>query len=49
MRQSPLDREKTMALHLRRPDPALRHLWGRYAESFAYDEATGVFSLDNPS
>src|SRR5215470_387492 len=22
--------------------------WGRYAESFAYDEATGVFSLDNP-
>ena len=23
--------------------------WGRYAESFAYDEATGVFSLDNPS
>jgi NitT/TauT family transport system ATP-binding protein len=23
--------------------------WGRYGESFAYDEATGVFSLDNPS
>jgi len=23
--------------------------WGRYAESFAYDEATGVFSLDNPA
>jgi NitT/TauT family transport system ATP-binding protein len=23
--------------------------WGRYAEAFAYDEATGVFSLDNPS
>ena len=23
--------------------------WGRCAESFAYDEATGVFSLDNPS
>ncbi|MBL6613733.1 MAG: nitrate/sulfonate/bicarbonate ABC transporter ATP-binding protein [Reyranella sp.] len=22
--------------------------WGRYAEAFAYDEATGVFSLDNP-
>jgi NitT/TauT family transport system ATP-binding protein len=22
--------------------------WGRYAEAFAYDEETGVFSLDNP-
>jgi NitT/TauT family transport system ATP-binding protein len=22
--------------------------WGRYAEAFAYDEATGVFSLDDP-
>jgi NitT/TauT family transport system ATP-binding protein len=22
--------------------------WGRFAEAFAYDEATGVFSLDNP-
>jgi NitT/TauT family transport system ATP-binding protein len=22
--------------------------WGRYAEAFAYDETTGVFSLDNP-
>ncbi len=31
-------------------DQALRAVtgWGRYAESFAYDEATGVFSLDNP-
>jgi NitT/TauT family transport system ATP-binding protein len=23
--------------------------WGRYGEAFAYDEASGVFSLDNPS
>ena len=23
--------------------------WARYGEVFAYDEATGVFSLDNPS
>jgi NitT/TauT family transport system ATP-binding protein len=23
--------------------------WGRYGEVFAYDEGTGVFSLDNPS
>ncbi len=23
--------------------------WGRYAEAFAYDEATGVFSLDDPA
>ncbi len=23
--------------------------WGRFAEAFAYDEATGVFSLDNPA
>ncbi|MEA2803152.1 MAG: NitT/TauT family transport system ATP-binding protein, partial [Rhodospirillaceae bacterium] len=32
-------------------DQTLRSVtsWGRYAESFAYDEATGVFSLDNPS
>ena len=32
-------------------NPARRSVtsWGRYAESFAYDEATGVFSLDNPS
>jgi NitT/TauT family transport system ATP-binding protein len=22
--------------------------WGRYAEAFAYDEATGIFSLDDP-
>jgi NitT/TauT family transport system ATP-binding protein len=22
--------------------------WGRYSEAFAYDEASGVFSLDNP-
>src|SRR5216684_4399827 len=31
-------------------DQTLRSVtsWGRYAESFAYDEATGVFSLDNP-
>jgi Uncharacterized conserved protein len=32
-------------------DQTLRSVtsWGRYGESFAYDEATGVFSLDNPS
>jgi NitT/TauT family transport system ATP-binding protein len=32
-------------------DQTLRSVtsWGRYAESFAYDEATGVFSLDNPT
>ena len=24
-------------------------IWGRYAEVFAYDEDTGVFSLDNPA
>ena len=32
-------------------DQTLRSVtsWGRFAESFAYDEATGVFSLDNPS
>jgi NitT/TauT family transport system ATP-binding protein len=23
--------------------------WARYAEAFAYDEDSGVFSLDNPS
>ncbi len=23
--------------------------WGRYGEAFAYDEASGVFSLDNPT
>ena len=23
--------------------------WGRYGEAFAYDEASGIFSLDNPS
>ena len=23
--------------------------WARYGEIFAYDEASGVFSLDNPS
>jgi NitT/TauT family transport system ATP-binding protein len=23
--------------------------WGRYGEAFAYDEASGVFSLDNPA
>jgi NitT/TauT family transport system ATP-binding protein len=23
--------------------------WARYGEVFAYDEASGVFSLDNPS
>ena len=23
--------------------------WARYAEVFAYDESSGVFSLDNPS
>ena len=23
--------------------------WARYGEVFAYDESTGVFSLDNPS
>ena len=23
--------------------------WGRYGEAFAYDESSGVFSLDNPS
>ena len=23
--------------------------WGRFAEIFAYDEDTGVFSLDNPT
>lgn len=23
--------------------------WGRYAEAFAYDEASGTFSLENPS
>ena len=23
--------------------------WGRYGELFAYDEDSGVFSLDNPS
>jgi len=23
--------------------------WGRYGEIFAYDEDTGVFSLDNPA
>ena len=22
--------------------------WARYAEAFAYDEGTGVFSLENP-
>ena len=32
-------------------DQTLRSVtsWGRYSESFAYDEASGVFSLDNPS
>jgi len=32
-------------------DQTLRSVtsWGRYGESFAYDEATGVFSFDNPS
>jgi NitT/TauT family transport system ATP-binding protein len=23
--------------------------WARYGEAFAYDEDSGVFSLDNPS
>ena len=32
-------------------DQTLRSVtsWGRYAEAFAYDEASGVFSLDNPT
>jgi NitT/TauT family transport system ATP-binding protein len=32
-------------------DQTLRSVisWARYGEVFAYDEATGVFSLDNPS
>jgi NitT/TauT family transport system ATP-binding protein len=32
-------------------DQTLRSItsWGRYGETFAYDEATGVFSLDNPA
>ena len=32
-------------------DQTLRAItsWGRYGEAFAYDEASGVFSLDNPS
>ena len=34
-----------------RADQTLRSVtsWARYGEVFAYDEATGVFSLDNPS
>ena len=35
-------------------DPRFRQLravisWARYAEAFAYDEDSGVFSLDNPN
>jgi NitT/TauT family transport system ATP-binding protein len=32
-------------------DQTLRSVtsWGRYGEAFAYDEGSGVFSLDNPS
>ena len=48
LRREPARRRRHLVLRFAEQTLRAAITWGRFAEAFAYDEAAGVFSLDNP-